>query len=276
MNPRRSILLLQGPAGWCFARLAQALLARGHTVHKVNFNLGDRVFWRGPPATAYRGRAADWADQCARLIRIHRVTDLVLFGDCRPLHQAAIAVATRLGVRVLVAEEGYIRPDWVTFEPHGVNGNSTLPRDPAWYLTQAARLRPPPEAVPVQYSFARRAIEDLVYGIGAVAGLLAYPFYRTHRPWHPLLEYAGWAWQLLRRGHHRRRGARALALLAASGRPYFLFPLQLDCDYQLRAHSPFVGQDAAIERVLGSFARSAPPDCQKRARPQWQVRPRRS
>ena len=265
MNGRRSVLLLQGPAGWCFARLGAALLARGHAVHKVNFNLGDRVFWRGPGASAFRGRSADWPGHCAHLMQTHRVTELVLFGDCRPLHRAAIAVAERLGVRVLVAEEGYVRPDWVTFEAHGANGNSSLPRDPDWYLEQAVRL-PAVEAalkaaVKVRHSFARRAIEDVAYGLASIAGRLAYPFYHTHRPWHPLVEYAGWTWQLARHGFDARRGARAQAWLAEDGRPYFLFPLQLDCDYQLRAHSPFAGQDDAIALVLESFGRCAAPEC---------------
>ena len=41
-------------------------------------------------------------------------------------------------------EEGYVRPDWVTFEAGGVNGHSTLPRDPQWYLETAASLPPVP------------------------------------------------------------------------------------------------------------------------------------
>ena len=39
-----------------FERLGQALFERGHAVHRVNFNGGDRAFWRLPGAVDFRGR----------------------------------------------------------------------------------------------------------------------------------------------------------------------------------------------------------------------------
>lgn len=39
---------------------------------------------------------------------------------------------------------------------------------------------------------------------------------------------------------------------------YFLFPLQLDSDSQVRRYSPFSGMKEAIAHVLTSFAHSAP------------------
>jgi capsular polysaccharide export protein len=53
---------------------------------------------------------------------------------------------------------------------------------------------------------------------------------------------------------------RTTASLYADGRPFFLFPLQLDTDYQIRVHSEFDGITDAIRTVLASFRRSAPPD----------------
>jgi capsular polysaccharide export protein len=42
----RSFLFLQGPQSYFFERVGRALIARGHRVHRVNLNLGDRLFWR--------------------------------------------------------------------------------------------------------------------------------------------------------------------------------------------------------------------------------------
>jgi capsular polysaccharide export protein len=42
----RSFLFLQGLASWFFDRLGRTLAERGHSVHRVNFNGGDRLFWR--------------------------------------------------------------------------------------------------------------------------------------------------------------------------------------------------------------------------------------
>ena len=56
----RNILLLQGLMGPLFRKLGQALLREGYGVHKVNFNGGDRLFWRLPNGIDYRGSMAEW------------------------------------------------------------------------------------------------------------------------------------------------------------------------------------------------------------------------
>jgi capsular polysaccharide export protein len=85
-----------------------------------------------------------------------------------------------------------------------------------------------------------------------------YPGYRTHRPWHPLVEYAGWLPRLVRQRLTRGRRARAFAAAVAAAKNAYLFPLQLDCDFQIRRHSEFCGMAEAIEEVVSSFLRNAP------------------
>ncbi len=253
----RTFLFLQGLASGFFNRLGQALVKKGHTVIRVNLNAGDWLFWRGRNAVNYRGRPLAWPAYVAQLMAERGVTDLVLFGDCRPMHRQAIDAAGDLHVAVHVCEEGYLRPDWVTIELGGVNGHSSLPRDPAWYRDQAARL-PPIEPIPtIPSSFLRRAVEDLAYNVSAMGLSWMYPFYRTHRPWHPAWEYYGWGRRLLASRQAQRRSTEAMTRLAGHV-GYYLFPLQLDCDSQIRLHSSFSGIAGAIDKVLGSFARHAP------------------
>ena len=257
----RQFLFLQGLAGPFFQRLGQALAQAGHGVHRVNFHGGDLVYWRGPGAVNYRGGRGGWPTFFQAQVDRRGITDIVLFGDCRPLHKDAIALANRLGLGVHVFEEGYIRPDFVTLEEGGVNGLSSLPRDPEHYLEAASRLPPlPPPAAPVPFSFNRRAREDIVYNVAATALAPLYPGYRTHRPWHPLVEYVGWGSRLLRKSAAARRASAVIAQLDARARPYFVFPLQLDCDYQIRVHSPFPGMRPAIDHVFASFAAHADAD----------------
>lgn len=258
--PRREFLFLQGLAGPFFSRLGQALAERGHGVHRVNFNGGDKVYWAGPNAIDYRAGLARWPRFLRSLLDQRGITDIVLFGDCRPLHKAAIEVARRIGVQVHVYEEGYIRPDFVTLEVGGVNGHSGLSRDPDDYLKAARALPPIPTFDGVPSSFSRRAREDVVYNLAMLALSPLFPGYRTHRPWHILHEYAGWVWRLLRKKAEIKRSAATLARLEASGKPYFIFPLQLTDDYQIRVHSHFDGIQPAIEMVLASFAAFAPKD----------------
>lgn len=254
----RHVLLLQGLMGPLFRALGKGLTKAGHRVWKVNFNGGDRFYWRLPGGIDFRGPLAEWPDALREIIRQHAITDVMLFGDCRDYHMAAAQVCRELGVPVHVFEEGYIRPDWVTFENGGVNGHSTLPRDPQWYRDQAAALPPAPEHRQVASSFPRRALEGLAYNIADVATRWHYPNWSNHRPWHPVVEGMGWWRKLMQRGKHKVEAEAIIAQLEASPQPYFLFPLQLDSDAQIRLHSPFVGMAEAIKVVMASFAAHAP------------------
>jgi capsular polysaccharide export protein len=196
---KRTVLLLQGLMGPLFRRLGQGLIKAGHRVHKINFNGGDRLFWRLPNGIDYRDTLDEWPAALSRIIHQHGITDVALFGDCRAHHMPAIELCRELGVPVHVFEEGYVRPDWVTLELGGVNGHSSLPRDPAWYRETAAALPPVPAHSQVPSSFRRRAIEGLAYNAADVLTRWHYPHWNNHRPWHPLVEAMGWARKLRRR-----------------------------------------------------------------------------
>ncbi|MCU0947382.1 MAG: capsular biosynthesis protein [Porphyrobacter sp.] len=257
--PRR-VMLLQGIMGPFFRRLGMALREAGHSVFKVNFNGGDRAFWRLPNGIDYRGTLEEWGASFAGLIKQHGITDIMLFGDCRDHHTIALDLCRQQGVTAYVFEEGYIRPDWVTMEIGGVNGYSTLSRDPQWYRTLASQLPPIPDHQKVSSSFRRRATEGFAYNAADVLTRWRYPGWQTHRPWHPVVEGMGWARKLNRRKQRESEAAALIERLIADRERYFLFPLQLDSDAQIRLHSPFVGIADALRQVLESFAHNAPRD----------------
>lgn len=257
---KRVVLLLQGLMGRVFRRLGQELIRSGHRVYKVNFNGGDRLFWRLPGGIEYRGSLEEWPEALRQIIGEKGITDVVLFGDCRPHHMAATALCRELEVPVHVFEEGYIRPDWVTLELGGVNGHSALPRDPEWYRRTAANLPPVPAHRQVPSSFRRRALEGLAYNVADIFTRGSYPHWTTHRPWHPLIEGMGWMRKLARTKKKKARANTLIERLQSSEGPYFLFPLQLASDAQIRLHSPFAGIGHALRMVLESFARYAPAD----------------
>lgn len=257
-HPRR-VLLLQGLMGPFFRELGKGLRNAGHEVYKVNFNGGDRLYWRLPNGIDYRGDIADWPDAFTGLLNEHAITDVMLFGDCRDHHSVALEVCRANNIRAWVFEEGYIRPDWVTMELGGVNGHSTLPREPHWYRTAAAALSPLPEHQRVPSSFRRRATEGLLYNAADILTRWRYQGWKNHRPWHPLVEAVGWARKLNMRQDRQRAAGELLARLLAVPSDYFLFPLQLDSDAQIRLHSPFAGIADALKLVIDSFAAHAPP-----------------
>jgi capsular polysaccharide export protein len=246
----RRFLFLQGPPGPFFRELAVALRCAGCAVDRVNFNGGDQLDWRGPAIT-FRGDGAAWTTRIPAILAEHAITDLLLFGDCRPLHRTAIKAAHLHGVAVHVFEEGYIRPDWVTLERGGVNGHSALPRSAGYYCEAALHLPRPHPLPQVPASFGQRARDAIGY-YGASALLTRrFPLYRSHRPQGHLAEAAGWLWRAAAHAGARRRSRAVLRALCA---PYFIVPLQLDSDYQLRLHSPFGGMMPAIAAILASFA----------------------
>jgi capsular polysaccharide export protein len=257
-NVQRNVLLLQGLMGPFFRMIGQALRRDGYGVWKVNFNGGDRFFWRLPGGIDFTGRPDEWPQALVRILARHEITDVVLFGDCRPLHSAAIAVCARLHIPVHVFEEGYLRPDWVTLELGGVNGNSLLPRDPDYYRTRARELPPPPEHRPVPSSFRTRALQGLAYNTADLLSRWHYRHWDNYRPWHPLTEGIGWLRKLAKRHERAERTRATFANLRESDAPFMLFPLQLDADAQVRLHSSFSGMAEAIRAVISSFAAHAP------------------
>jgi capsular polysaccharide export protein len=257
---RRNYLFLQGPIGTFFSRLAGRLQGQGHSVHRINLNGGDRIFWDLPDALDFRGTVEQWPEFLNEQLLRRSITDIVLFGDCRPPHQTATRLARRHGMRVHVFEEGYLRPNWVTLESGGVNRNSLMPRDPEWFKSAADRVGHWDSGVPVLSSFVRRAAEDVLYNLTTVLTAWRYPAYRTHKPWHPLVEYAAGAKRFPMKPWSKRRKAALLQQIMGNGQPYYLFPLQLDADSQIRFHSSFGRMAPAIEKVIRSFASSAPTD----------------
>lgn len=256
---RRRFLFLQGPPGPFFRDLAHALAARGAGTHRINLSGGDLYDWP-EGATNYRGRIRGWPIFFDRFVRHHGITDLVVYGDCRPMHQAAMRMAKLRGVRVHVFEEGYIRPDWMTLERDGVNGHSQFERDPQAILAGARWLPPVPDLPAITADFKRRARDSYWHYHHVVTGrlLVQFPFYRSHRQGSITLDGIGWALKFLRAKRRARQTGEIMRRLA--GKRYFLFPLQLTGDYQIRAHSPFGSMPVAVEYVLDSFAAYAPDD----------------
>lgn len=255
---KKVFLFLQGPHGPFFAMLGQALEKRGHRALRININGGDKVDWPGP-ATDYRGTFRNWPLFFDDFIVNHGVTDLILYGDCRPYHTSAHGMARLRDIRVHVVEEGYIRPDFMTLQDEGVNGNSRLPLDPQWYRDQAQAL---PELVehvpPIASSFEARARNTMRNGVASALMRAYFPFYRTHRPHSFLAESAGWCYKLVTQASGVRRAH--MTWEKVRRQRYFTLPLQLNSDYQIRIHSPFGNMRAALRFVLKSFALHAPDD----------------
>jgi len=152
----------------------------------------------GIRANTEGGRFSEWPVFFDKFLRENRITDLLLYGDCRPYHLSAHGVAALRDVRIHVLEEGYLRPHWMTLEPEGVNARSTLSRDKSWFFNEARLLPAEPDLPPVTASFRRRARDSYWHYHHVLTGRLSYPHYRSHRAHSILKEGFGWLWKFWR------------------------------------------------------------------------------
>ncbi len=258
----RKFLLLQGPHGPFFARLGAMLQASGASVLRVGFNRGDRAFWPDSASyIPYRGDADAWPATVTALLRDHAVTDLVLYGDTRPLHAAAIVAARAAGLTVHVYEEGYLRPYWITYERDGANGHSRLMRMSVAEM-QAALARSDgsqPDAPAHWGDMRQHMFWGALYHWFVFAGFWDYRAYRPHRAITVWQEAQLHLKRLALQPLHRWQRIFATARIRRAGFPYHIVLLQLEHDASFRAHSPFATMADFIDEVTAAFAKGAPP-----------------
>jgi len=255
---KKRVLLLQGPMGPFFHRLAQDLRTVAAAVFKINFCAGDEFFY---PRHAIRFAQPfdDWPRFLAEFVQANQVDTVVLFGDCRPLHAAATEVCRSMGVSVHVFEEGYLRPDFVTIESGGANGFSPMPRDVEEYRQFQANKAAAVKPQRVRRVFRWAAVYASLYCVAMALGARRYPHYRHHRPLRPGNEIKAWLRAGMRKLLYQWRERHLLARLSRveSGN-YFLVPLQVQGDAQIACHSPFNSVAQFLETVIASFRAHAP------------------
>jgi capsular polysaccharide export protein len=258
----RRFLLLQGPHGPFFHQLGQMLRRTGAQVWRVGFNRGDRAFW--PDAQSfipYRGRPEDWPEAVAGLLACHQITDIVLYGDTRPVHSAAIRAARTAGARVHVFEEGYLRPHWVTYERDGANGHSRLMQmtvaDMQAALAKAEMDQP---EAPARWGDMRQHIFwGALYHWFVLAGFWDFRNFRPHRDLTVWQEFLLYCRRLVLLPVHRWDRMLAEYRIRNGGFPYHLVLLQLEHDASFRMHSPFATMAEFMEVVIAGFAQGAAP-----------------
>ncbi|EPX85588.1 capsule biosynthesis protein [Salipiger mucosus] len=261
MSKQRVFLFLQGPHGPFFHRLGAMLRRAGAEVWRVGFNAGDRAFWFHPASyIPYAGRPEDWPARLRCLVEEKGVTDIVLYGDTRPIHADAVTEARARGIAVHVFEEGYMRPYWVTYERGGANGHSRLMEmDIARMRAALAQSDLEAPLPPGHWGDMRHHIfYGALYHWFVMFRNSAYRNFRPHRDLTVAREFRLYLQRLLLMPLHRAERLVATQRIRLGGFPYHLALLQLEHDASFRQHSPFSSMRAFLEVVVEGFARGAP------------------
>ncbi|MDX5356566.1 MAG: capsular biosynthesis protein [Rhodobacterales bacterium] len=257
----RRFLMLQGPHGPFFAHLAAMLRAAGADVLRVGFNMGDRAFWRdGGSYIPWTGTPDAWPAGCADLMGRHGITDLVLYGDTRPIHAQAVELARARGIMVHVFEEGYLRPYWVTYERGGSNGHSRLMKMTLAEMRAALENADDevPDAPAVWGDLRQHIFYGALYHFFVMVANHGYRNFRPHRALPVVAEFRLYLKRLLLMPIHRMERWWATRRIRRGGFPYHLVLLQLEHDSSFRMHSSFDSMTDFIALVIEGFARGAP------------------
>ncbi|WP_171210534.1 capsule biosynthesis protein [Ruegeria sp. HKCCA5426] len=254
-------LFLQGPHGPFFSALGRALCGTGAKVWRVGFNAGDEVFWFDRSSfVPFLDPTDTWPERFCNLVETLSVTDIVLYGDTRPVHAQAVEIARTRGITVHVFEEGYLRPWWITYERSGSNGNSRLMtlnvRQMERALDRSDAPKPPP---PSHWGDMR---QHIFYGALYHWFLLflnhRYSNFRRHRELPVSKEFRLYFKRLMLMPFHRVQRRWATARARRSGLPYHLVLLQLGHDSSVQTHSDYTCMSDFLEHAIQGFAEGAP------------------
>ena len=257
----RQFLLLQGPHGPWFQQLGTMLRKAGCGTWRVAFNKGDENFWfHQPSLIRFTGSPADWPARCAELMQEKGITDLVLYGDTRPIHATAIALAQARGITVHVFEEGYLRPYWITYERGGSNGHSRLMQMTVQQMRDAlAQSEVEQHPAPSRWGDMRQHIfYGALYHFFVMVANGPYRQFRPHRDLTVFQEFHLYLRRLLLLPWHILERWIATSRIRIGGFPYHLVLMQLEHDASFRMHSPFSTMSEFLELCVAGFAKGAP------------------
>ncbi|HEH5447888.1 TPA: capsule biosynthesis protein [Campylobacter coli] len=247
----KTVLLLQGPVGTFFHRLAIKMKKNKTKVFKLNFNGGDFLFY--PSGKRCKCDEKDLENFYESFFKEKKIDAIVMYNDCRLIHAKAIKVAKGLGIGIWIFEEGYLRPYCITFEKDGVNANSSLPRDKNFYLSCNILTKESIKEIPGGFKF--MAFSAFLYWLFSF--LLA-PFFNNklhHRTLYPF-EFLFWFRSLYRKYLYKFTEKKLNQKIYSLEKKYFLAILQVYNDTQIKHHYK-KSIEEFIEELILSFANHA-------------------
>ncbi len=256
----RHFLFLQGPHGPFFHRLGLMLRNAGAKVSRVGFNAGDREFsFRDSGFIPFTRSPDEWPDEFEAIVADKGITDIVLYGDTRPIHASAVEIARTKGLTVHVFEEGYMRPYWVTYERGGTNGHSRLMDMSIDDMREALALSdldvPEP---PARWGDMRQHVfYGAVYHWFVMFRNRQFRNFQPHRELPVAKEAALYTKRLLLMPYIALDRMLATMRVRMGGFPYHLVLLQLEHDSSFLKHSPFERMEEFLELVISGFAKGA-------------------
>ncbi|MDR1555037.1 MAG: capsular biosynthesis protein [Campylobacteraceae bacterium] len=250
----KNILFLQGPMGTFFKRVDKLFRKKGAKTYKIALNAADWFFSNKDNVISYKDTPEKWEKFIKEFLKTKQIDKIFLFGDCRFYQKITIRTADKLGIEIFVFEEGYIRPDYITLEKYGVNGNSKLPRLKDFYENLPEVLEQP-KTLTMKNSFYNMVMSAITYYLIANTFAFVYPHYIHHRDFSAVKEAICGIKSFIKKMIYKKIDKNYDLLFANKlSKKYFFVPIQTCNDFQIKKHSLFKSIEKFIEIVLVSFA----------------------
>jgi capsular polysaccharide export protein len=257
----KNILLLQGPVGPFFKKLGNYWLNRGSNVFKVNFNSGDDYFYHPTEDEVIHFKFGSdlWPIFLSNLLVDKKIKAVFLFGDCRPFHHPVRSLSEILSINYYVLEEGYIRPHLFTLEKKGVNYYSHINDLSIEDISKDCGSKvEPPIRQRFDHSFWHMVRFATVYWFINLINQHHYPLYKHHRVLDVRMGYR-WTRSVFRYWLYRLTELSTRRTLLkpdhkCNDSRWFLLPLQVHDDSQIKFHSDFESIDQILFNVIHSFS----------------------
>jgi len=273
----KNILILQGPMGDFMNVMEEVLKENENEVFRLGLNYGDdwyvnkpgffqgfygllpRVKYHKKNYKSYKGTIEGFSKFIIEFYNTYNIDILFIFGDCRVYQSKAIKKAKKMGIKVYVFEEGYIRPNYITLEEGGVNDYSKIPREMEFYeKLEDIDLEEPNK---IDGSFKRAMWYAIKYYTLSYLGHYKYQNYVHHRNFSPFLEawygIKNWIKIKLNRIEENWLNKEIVYNLRKN---YFLVPLQTYNDFQIIKHSKYNSIEEFIIELLESYKESGEKD----------------
>jgi capsular polysaccharide export protein len=256
---RGPALLLFGPIGTFFSRLAGHLQSQGIETYKIAFPLHEFGFQHRNRIHFQGSCKQDFRPFLKELIIRKGIQHIFMYGNFIIPHKIAIEVGKELreqgiAVETWIFELGYLRPNFVTLEPNRVNCESNLIRSRDFYQQlpivdhiSGARREPG-----LRWRKCWKAPTFILHSLSS------YQISETVHKLQPRPKDLAAQLLGLIRKYKYQLTEKEIRLKLFEGQSFFLVILQVASDSQLFRGSPYRSVEAFIQHTIESFASHAP------------------
>lgn len=253
----KRVLLLQGPNGPFFFRMASRLRGLGAKVFKISFNLADILFFPSRQSV-FTQPLSEWADYLAGYCSENEITDVILFGPFRSYHATALnELGEKLSLHVF--DEGLIRPHHISLRTNV--DMQTYQRQGHLGLAESCNeFELNKQHVFANQYFFTALFSFCYYLIEGMSSWIFFRHYVHHRP-RGIVELKNQWRALVKKLSTRTSESNALdSFIEAHQGRYFFVPLQVKNDKQLKHFSGLKTNLDFLEVVMRSFSEHANPE----------------